>query len=72
LQENTDGNFLDGPGGWVCSFLVITLAKKELINLPVAIAVMLGAELETCSDKLMAAIRSEPQGRQNGFVPLII
>ena len=50
--------------------MVITLAKKELINLPGAIAVMLGSELGTCSDTLMATIRSDRQAVKTGLFHL--
>lgn len=51
--------------------MVITLAKKELINLPGAIAVMLGAELGTCSDTLLATIRSDRQAVKTGLFHLL-
>ncbi|MCF0049118.1 Na/Pi symporter [Dyadobacter sp. LJ53] len=51
--------------------MVITLAKKELINLPGAIAVMLGSELGTCSDTLMATIRSDRQAVKTGLFHLL-
>ncbi|NIJ54529.1 Na/Pi cotransporter family protein [Dyadobacter arcticus] len=50
--------------------MVITLAKKELIHLPGAIAVMLGAELGTCSDTLLATIRSDRQAVKTGLFHL--
>jgi phosphate:Na+ symporter len=50
--------------------MVITLAKKELINLPGAIAVMLGAELGTCSDTLLATIRADRQAVKTGLFHL--
>ncbi|WP_051664153.1 Na/Pi cotransporter family protein [Dyadobacter crusticola] len=50
--------------------MVITLAKKELINLPGAISVMLGSELGTCSDTLMATIRSDRQAVKTGLFHL--
>jgi phosphate:Na+ symporter len=51
--------------------MVITLAKKELVNLPGAIAVMLGAELGTCSDTLLATIRSDRQAVKTGLFHLL-
>jgi phosphate:Na+ symporter len=47
--------------------MVITLAKKELISLPAGIAVMLGAELGTCSDTLLATIRADRQAVKTGL-----
>ena len=51
--------------------MVITLAKKGLIGLPGAIAVMLGAELGTCSDTLLATIRSDGQAVKTGVFHLL-
>ena len=51
--------------------MVITLAKKALISLPAGIAVMLGAELGTCSDTLLATIRSDRQAVKVGLFHLI-
>ena len=50
--------------------IVITLAKKGLIELPGAIAVMLGAELGTCADTLLATIRSNRQALKTGLFHL--
>lgn len=50
--------------------MVITLAKKGLIELPGAIAVMLGAELGTCSDTLLATIRSNREAVKTGLFHL--
>ncbi len=50
--------------------IVITLAKKQLIGFPAAIAVMLGAELGTCSDTLLATIRSNRQAVKTGLFHL--
>jgi phosphate:Na+ symporter len=50
--------------------MVITLAKKGLIELPGAIAIMLGAELGTCSDTLLATIRSDRQALKTGVFHL--
>lgn len=36
--------------------IVITLASQSLITLPAALAVMLGAEIGTCADTLMASV----------------
>ncbi|MBC7828536.1 MAG: Na/Pi cotransporter family protein [Chitinophagaceae bacterium] len=50
--------------------MVITLAKKALVTLPAGIAVMLGAELGTCSDTLLATIRSNRQAVKSGIFHL--
>ncbi|TKC08067.1 Na/Pi cotransporter family protein [Pedobacter polaris] len=50
--------------------MVITLAKKGLINLGGGIAVMLGSELGTCSDTLLATIRSDKQAVKTGVFHL--
>lgn len=50
--------------------IVITLAKKGLIELPGALAIMLGAELGTCSDTLLATIRSNRQAVKTGLFHL--
>ncbi|WP_207420654.1 Na/Pi cotransporter family protein [Desertivirga brevis] len=51
--------------------MVITLAKKGLINLSGGIAVMLGSELGTCSDTLLATIRSDKQAIKTGAFHLL-
>ncbi|MCD6063501.1 MAG: Na+/Picotransporter [Flavipsychrobacter sp.] len=50
--------------------IVITLAKKGMIELPGALAVMLGAELGTCADTLVATIRSNRQAIKTGLFHL--
>lgn len=50
--------------------MVITLAKKGLITLAGSIAVMLGAELGTCSDTLLATIRGSRQAIKTGLFHL--
>ncbi len=50
--------------------MAITLAKKELISVSGGIAVMLGAELGTCSDTLLATIRSDRQAIKTGIFHL--
>lgn len=50
--------------------MVITLAKKGLIALPASIAVMLGAELGTCSDTLLATIKGSRQALKTGLFHL--
>ncbi len=47
--------------------LAITLAKQSLITLPAAIAVMLGAELGTCADTLLATVRSTRPALKTGL-----
>lgn len=51
--------------------IVITLAKKGLIELPAAIAVMIGAELGTCADTLLATIGSSRQALKTGMFHLV-
>ncbi|MEO6149566.1 MAG: Na/Pi symporter [Mucilaginibacter sp.] len=50
--------------------IVITFAKKGLIALPGALAVMLGAELGTCADTLLATIKSNKQALKTGLFHL--
>lgn len=50
--------------------MVITLAKKGLITLSAGIAVMLGAELGTCADTLLATIKSNRQALKTGLFHL--
>lgn len=50
--------------------MVITLAKKGLITLAAGIAVMLGAELGTCADTLLATIKSNRQALKTGLFHL--
>ncbi len=50
--------------------MVITLAKKGLITLSAGIAVMLGAELGTCADTLLATVRSSRQALKTGLFHL--
>lgn len=47
--------------------MAITLAKKGLMTLPAGVAVMLGAELGTCSDTLLATIRSNRSALKTGL-----
>lgn len=51
--------------------MVITLAKQSLITLPASIAVMLGAELGTCADTLIATARANRQALKTGVFHLI-
>jgi phosphate:Na+ symporter len=51
--------------------MVLTLAKESLITLPAGIAVMLGAELGTCADTLLATVRSSRQALKTGLFHLI-
>jgi phosphate:Na+ symporter len=50
--------------------MVITLAKKGLISLAASIAVMIGAELGTCADTLLATVRSNRQALKTGLFHL--
>lgn len=50
--------------------MVITLAKKGLLSLSGGIAVMLGAELGTCADTLLATIRGDRQSLKTGLFHL--
>lgn len=50
--------------------MVITLAKKGLLSLSAGIAVMLGAELGTCADTLLATIKSNRQALKIGLFHL--
>ena len=51
--------------------MVITLAKKGLISLGASLAVMLGAELGTCADTLLATIKSNRQALKTGLFHLV-
>lgn len=51
--------------------MAILLVKKGAISLVGGIAVMLGAELGTCSDTLLATIRGNRQGIKTGLFHLI-
>ncbi len=51
--------------------MAILLVKKGAISLVGGIAVMLGAELGTCSDTLLATIRGNSQGIKTGLFHLI-
>lgn len=51
--------------------MAIILAKKGLLSLTGGIAVMLGAELGTCSDTLLATIRGSRQALKTGLFHLI-
>lgn len=50
--------------------MVITLAKKGLLTLSAGIAVMLGAELGTCADTLLATVKSNRQALKTGLFHL--
>lgn len=50
--------------------MVITLAKKGLITLGASLAVMLGAELGTCADTLLATVKSNRQALKTGLFHL--
>ncbi len=51
--------------------MVITLAKKGLLSLTAGIAVMLGAELGTCADTLLATIKGNRQALKTGLFHLL-
>jgi phosphate:Na+ symporter len=51
--------------------MAIVLGKQNLINLSGGIAVMLGAELGTCSDTLLATINSTRQALKAGLFHLL-
>lgn len=51
--------------------MAITLAKKELITLAAGVAVMLGAELGTCSDTLIASFSGSRQALKTGLFHLL-
>lgn len=51
--------------------MAILLVKKGAISLMGGIAIMLGAELGTCSDTLLATIRGNRQGIKTGLFHLI-
>jgi phosphate:Na+ symporter len=51
--------------------MTIILAKKGMLSLAGSIAVMLGAELGTCSDTLLATIKSNRDAVKTGIFHLI-
>lgn len=51
--------------------MLITLAKQKLIELPAALAAMLGAELGTCSDTLLAVIGGSREAIRAGVFHLL-
>jgi phosphate:Na+ symporter len=51
--------------------MVITLAKKGLITLAASLAVMIGAELGTCADTLLATMKGSRQALKTGLFHLI-
>ncbi|NBC24605.1 MAG: Na/Pi cotransporter family protein [Bacteroidetes bacterium] len=51
--------------------MAIVLAKKGLLSLMGGVAVMLGAELGTCSDTLLATIKGSRQALKTGLFHLI-
>jgi len=51
--------------------MAIVLAKKGLLTLPAGIAVMMGAEIGTCSDTLLATIKGSRQAIKAGLFHLI-
>jgi phosphate:Na+ symporter len=51
--------------------MAIILAKKGMLSLAGGIAIMLGAELGTCSDTLLATIKSNRQALKTGLFHLL-
>lgn len=51
--------------------MAITLGKKSIISLAAGVAVMLGAELGTCSDTLLATIKGSREAVKTGLFHLI-
>lgn len=51
--------------------MAIVLAKKGLLTLPAGIAVMMGAEIGTCSDTLLATIKGSRQAIKAGLFHLV-
>jgi phosphate:Na+ symporter len=51
--------------------MAITLAKKGLLSLGAGIAIMIGAELGTCSDTLLATIKGSRQAVKTGIFHLL-
>lgn len=51
--------------------MIITLAKQDLITLSAGIAVMLGAELGTCSDTIIATIGQNREAVRTGLFHLL-
>jgi phosphate:Na+ symporter len=50
--------------------MAIVLAKKSIIDVGVGIALMMGAELGTCSDTLLATIKGNREGVKTGLFHL--
>ena len=50
--------------------IAILLGKQHLISMPAGVAIMLGAELGTCSDTLLATIRGSRQALKAGLFHL--
>ena len=63
-------NPVRGAGVGALLTLIIKLAAKGLLTLPAGIAAMLGAELGTCSDTLLATIGRGPAARKTGLFHL--
>ena len=51
--------------------MAITLAKKGLLSLAAGVAVMLGAELGTCADTLLATVKGSRQALKTGLFHLL-
>lgn len=51
--------------------ILIVMAKQELINLSIAVSIMLGAELGTCSDTLVALVGGKRDAIRAGLFQII-
>ena len=51
--------------------ILIVMAKQELINLSIAVSIMLGAELGTCSDALVALVGGKRDAIRAGLFQII-
>ncbi|MCK0178409.1 Na/Pi symporter [Flavobacteriaceae bacterium S0862] len=51
--------------------ILIVMAKQELINLSIAVSIMLGAELGTCSDTLVALIGGKRDAIRAGLFQIL-
>ena len=77
-----EGNYVEGTliGGLITLLIqsssatvgmAIVLGKQELINVAGGIAIMLGAELGTCSDTLIATVKGSRQAIKAGLFHLL-
>jgi phosphate:Na+ symporter len=51
--------------------IIITLASQRMLTLPAGIAIMLGAEIGTCADTLMATIGRSREAKRAGIFHLL-